>query len=496
MRKTASTSAPAGAQSSAELRSEAARDTILQSYAPHALEGDSELAAITRFAAKLCQAPIAAVTVPSADRERFLVHHGSTLQEIPSERAFCPHAMKGRELMQVLDAARDPRFADYASVTGEPHVRFYAGQPLVCPEGIALGTLSIIDSRPRPEGLSELQREGLAVLAEAVMLRLRAHRKQLAIAHEAEAREAQLRTLVDSIPAIAWSADGQGNFEHFNKRMVEYTGDPDDKGGKSFHPDDWERASAAWQRALRTGEPYQVEHRLRRHDGEYRWMISRAVPVRDEDGTIVRWFGTAVDIHDIYAASEARDLLAKELSHRIKNIFAVISGLVSLSVRKRPELAGFADELTGMIRALGRAHEFVRPVDGEARDNLHGLLEELFAPYGDRIEVRGDDFAIASRAATPLALVFHELATNAAKYGALANEEGRIELTVKELKRTLRLRWRERGGKPPRKNPQEGFGTRLVEMSVTHHLDGTWERRFEPDGLVVELTISKQAVAT
>ena len=468
---------------------------ILASYSPDALEGDAELTAIAEFAAHLCQADVAAVTLVGETNDRFLVHHGSTQREIPREQAFCPHAMEGRGTMVVPDVTADARFAGYPTVTGPPHVRFYAGHPLITSDGVAIGTLSVIGSTPKPEGLSELQREGLTVLADAVMLRLRAHRKKLEVEREVEVREAQFRTLADSIPAIAWAADAQGKFEYFNKKMVEFTGDPDDKQGKSFHPDDWEKANKLWQRSLKTGEVYEVEHRLCRHDGQYRWMMSRAVPVRDENGQIVRWFGTAVDIHEIYAASEARDLLARELSHRIKNIFAVVAGLVSLTVRKHPACRDYADELNGMIRALGRAHDFVRPVDGEARDNLRGLLAELFAPYGERIRITGADFALTPRAATPLALVFHELATNAAKYGSLASEGGTVDLAVRERKKDLLLLWRERGGKPPKKK-HEGFGSRLVEMSVTGQLGGTWERRFEPEGLVVELTVSKEALGT
>ena len=473
---------------------------ILASYAPDALEGDAELAAITRFAAHLCGADIAAITVAGGARESFLASHGTPRREIKREVAFCPHAMKQTGTLVVPDASKDSRFADYPSVKRAPRIRFYAGQPLITPEGVAIGTLSILDHEPRPEGLTEVQREGLEVLADAVMLRLRAHRKRLEIVREAEAREAQFRTLADSIPAIAWTADAEGKFEYFNKQMVEFTGDPEDKEGKSFHPDDWKRASAAWQNSLRTGKIYQIEHRLCRHDGEYRWMISRAVPVRDEDGKIVRWFGTAVDIHDIYAASEARDLLAKELSHRIKNIFAVIAGLVQLLVRKRPEYREFADDLSATIRALGRAHDFVRPAAaGEHENNLQGLLEKIFAPYGTdkhaRVRVGGDDCPISSRAATPLALVFHELATNAAKYGALATTDGHVELQVEARKKDLQFTWTEHGGSKPKADPKPGFGTRLVEMSVTGQLGGCWERKFSDGGLVVELTVAKKAIA-
>lgn len=472
---------------------------ILASYNPEALEGDPELGAIVRFAARLCETSVAAVTVTGQEKERFLVHFGSATREIPRDIAFCPYAMASGNLLVVNDPTKDPRFADNPNVVGGPGIRFYAGQPLISTEGVAIGTLSVIDAAPRPQGLTELQSEGLAVLADAVMLRLRAHRKQLAVNREVEAREEYLHRLADSIPAIAWSATPDGHFDYFNKQMVEFTGGNEDQDGRAFHPDDWKKASALWQRSLKTGEIYEVEHRLCRHDGEYRWMISRALPVRDADGKIIRWFGTAVDIHDIYEASEARELLAKELSHRIKNIFAVIGGLVSLSARQHPEAKEFAEELGAAIRALGHAHEFVRPDDRAQRDNLRGLLEALFGAYGSgdgaRVKVTGDDFAISSRTATPLALVFHELATNAAKYGALATAEGTVSLKVTDSGKTVKLVWREQGGKKIRKPVKDGFGTRLVDMSVRGQLGGDWARRFEDDGLVVELKLPKAMIA-
>jgi PAS domain S-box-containing protein len=472
---------------------------ILASYNPEALEGDPELAAIVRFAARLCETSVAAVTVTGQEKERFLVHLGSAVREISREIAFCPHAMASGGPLVVNDATNDPRFADNPNVIGGPGIRFYAGQPLVSSEGVAIGTLSVIDTAPRPQGLTELQREGLEVLAGAVMRRLRAHRKKLAVEREVEAREEYLHRLADSIPAIAWSATPDGHFDYFNKQMVEFTGERDDQSGSAFHPDDWKKASALWQRSLKTGEIYEVQHRLCRHDGAYRWMISRALPVRDADGKIIRWFGTAVDIHDIYEASESRELLAKELSHRIKNIFAVIGGLVSLSARQHPEARQFADELGATIRALGHAHEFVRPGDKARRDNLRGLLEALFGAYGSgegaRVKVTGDDFAINSRTATPLALVFHELATNSAKYGALATGQGTVSLKIADGGKTVKLVWRESGGKKVKKPAREGFGTRLVDMSVRGQLGGDWERRFEQDGLVVELKLPKATIA-
>jgi PAS domain S-box-containing protein len=490
---------PAGPRSDPPVVGGDSRGQVYEAYRFESLEGDPELKALVRFAARLCDAPVALIGLLEQDSFHFLARVGTDTEESPYSTSFCAHVMLHDDLMQVLDASADPRFADNPLVLGEPHVRFYAGYPLISEEGLPLGTLAVVDTAPRSGGLNDFQREGLAVLAQSVMRRMRSRRHSRAARREADERESYMRSLADSIPAIAWSASPDGHFEYFNKRMVDFTGLPDDQSGAAFHPDDFEKATKAWQRSLATGEIYELEHRFRRHDGEYRWMIARAVPVRDPQGHIHRWFGTAVDIHDLHAASEARDLLVRELSHRIKNIFAVVSGLVSMSVRRRPELQAFGDELIGSIRALGRAHDYVRR-DGERRNTLHGILEDLFVPYGSgegaRVAIAGDDVAIASQAATPLALVFHELATNSAKYGALSAEDGAIDLSISDGgDDTLSLCWIERGGPKPKSKRTEGFGSRLVEMSITGPLGGKWERRFEPDGLICKLTVSKAAIA-
>lgn len=490
---------PAAPVPAPEFPGEAERIQVLRDYALESLENDPELASIARFAAKLCDTPYALVSLVEEERQRFLAREGLTASETPREISFCTHAMQGSGLMEVRDATRDPRFAGNPLVAAGPRLRFYAGQPLKSEEGLPLGTLCVLDTAPRPAGLDAFQREGLEVLAQATMRRLRSRRHSTAARREHEERVAYLHLLADSIPAIAWSATADGEFEYFNKQMVEFTGDPDDKTGRAFHPEDWKKATIAWRRSLETGEPYEVEHRLRRHDGEYRWLISRALPVRDADGQIVRWFGTAVDIHDLYAASEARDLLAKELSHRIKNIFAVVSGLVSLSTRKRPDMQAFGKELIGTIQALGRAHDYVRPAAGRRHDELHGMLADLFSPYGSgdqaRVTIAGDNLIVAPHSATPLALVFHELATNSAKYGALSTEDGRVELSISDRGDTLLLRWVERAGPPPHRNPTDGFGSHLIEMSIAGQLNGSWERRFDPAGMVCDLTVSKAAIA-
>jgi PAS domain S-box-containing protein len=490
----------AGPQPSSPTEEE--RASALAAYGLEELDDDPELTQIVQFAARLCDAPVALLSLVEKERQRFLARMGIQERETPRSSSFCAHAMGLSGIMEVPDARLDPRFRTNPMVTGEPNIRFYAGHPLVSDSGIPLGALCVVDSRPRPRGLTPFQREGLVVLARAVMRRLHSRREELfsarLSAQHLEQRETLLRALADSVPAMVWSADAEGNFDYFNRQMLEFTGSLTSVEGEAIHPDDFPNASATWRESLANGTPYEVEHRLRRADGQFRWVMARAVPVKDEDGRVLRWFGTAIDIDDVHRMSESRDVLARELSHRIKNIFAVVSGLVSLQARKRPEHKEFAEELIGTIRALGRAHDYVRPAGADHRNSLLGLLGDLFSPYvsggAARVRVVGDDSAIAARAATPLALVFHELATNSAKYGALSEEEGVVQLTIEDRGDKLLLRWIERGGPPPSGSMAEGFGSRLVEMSVTGQLGGSWERRFEPEGMVCELFVSKASI--
>ncbi|MBB5694581.1 sensor histidine kinase [Muricoccus pecuniae] len=324
--------------------------------------------------------------------------------------------------------------------------------------------------------------------------------------------EARFRAIADTMPQAVWSTLPDGYHDYFNRRWYEITGTQagETEGGawaEIVHSDDravtWER----WRHSLATGELYEVEYRLRMADGSWRWFLGRALPVRNSRGRITRWFGTCTDIHDIRRAAEEREVLSHELSHRIKNIFSVIGSLVSLSARGHPEAAEFAQELRGRIGALARAHEFARPHSEESRPEtgggtLFGFLGDLLSPYDPtpgsekRIAVEGEDQEFGDAAATPLALLFHELATNAAKYGALSVPTGRVTIGVGCEGEDIVLRWRERGGPeipcPPK---HEGFGSRLATISVQGQLGGRMTRRWPREGMELEVRLPRAALA-
>lgn len=476
---------------------ESARLQVLWSHDPDALEDDPELCTIVSFAAKLCNAAAAQVTLVEEERQRFLAREGITERETPRALSFCAHTMLHGDILEVQNTTLDPLFCDNPLVTGAPKVRYYAGYPLVSQEGAPLGALCVIDLAPHDAGLSNVQREGMAVLAQAVMRRLQAQREFVMSARNLAQSEQQLRALADSVPAIVWSANADGQFDYFNKRLTDFIGG-EDTTGSAIHPDDFAKTNELWRKSLAEGSVYEAEHRLRHVSGEYRWMLVRALPVRDPAGNITRWFGTAVDIDDVHRTSENRALLGKELAHRIKNLFAVVTGLIALQARAHPQNRDFADEVNQTLMALGRAHEFVQPTNKDQPGSLRGLLEVLFAPYAlqgaSRVQIIGNDTPIAPRAATPLALIFHELATNSTKYGALSAEAGHITLTISDQGEMIGLDWLEHGGPAVEGAGETGFGSRLVEMSVTGQLGGSLQRSFDTGSLEVRLTISKQAV--
>lgn len=326
----------------------------------------------------------------------------------------------------------------------------------------------------------------------------------IATPHALRQSDAGFRLLADTMPQMVWSTLPDGFHDYYNRRWYEFTGMPDgstdgEEWNGMFHPDDQERAWTVWRHSLETGEPYEIEYRLRHHSGDYRWTIGRALPLKDADGRIVRWIGTCTDIDDAKRQSVQTEVLSRELSHRIKNIFAVIDGLVGLSARRSPDAKPFAHELRQRIAALGRAHEFARPHSEESRQKvedstLHGMLRQMLRPYPaldeGRISISGDDVPLDDRGATPMGLVFHELATNAAKYGGLATPEGRISVTSRLEGDDLLLVWTERGVPgivtPPER---QGFGTRLVDMSIVQQLNGNIVRHWDPSGLTVNVTL-------
>ncbi|QQQ20100.1 PAS domain-containing protein [Brevundimonas vitis] len=471
--------------------------------------------------ASICDAPIAVINLIAADRQWFKAEVGLGVDETPLETSFCRHALLQNDHLIVRDTTEDPRFNCNPLVLADGGIRFYAGVLLKTDEGLPLGTLCVLDTRPRPDGLTPLQMQALETLSRQTMDLMKLRRAVKAERRSAEVlaatasklsdSEARFRVIADSMPQMVWSTLPDGFHDYYNARWYEFTGTPvgstDGEGWAGmFHPEDQARAWARWTHSLKTGELYEIEYRLRRHDGIYRWTLGRAAPIRDEDGRIIRWFGTCTDIDDLKKIDEAKELLSQELSHRIKNIFAVISALVALSARQFPEAKGFAKSLRTRINALAQAHEFVRPHSEVSKPHignttLHDFLAALFKAYAGsdgapRVVISGDNAVFDDQAATSVALLFHEMATNASKYGALSNDQGYITLDTRAEGDRFILVWTEHDGPPIHEPPtRAGFGSSLATLSVEGQLGGRLERQWLEGGLRVVADLPATALS-
>ena len=181
------------------------------------------------------------------------------------------------------------------------------------------------------------------------------------------------------------------------------------------------------------------------------------------------------------------------MAHRIKNVFAVVAALASASARGYPEAAAFVQVFRDRITALGRANDYVRANENgeQARaGTVHGLVRLLLAPYDGSVLVTGDDAPLGGKAAAALALILHEQATNAVKYGALSREAGRVIVEGEKVGDAFRITWRELGGPaiagPPATN---GFGTLLGDRTAKGELGGDIVRGWAPEGLTAAITV-------
>ncbi|HYF53923.1 MAG TPA: PAS domain-containing protein [Salinarimonas sp.] len=266
------------------------------------------------------------------------------------------------------------------------------------------------------------------------------------------------------------------------------------------HPEDRERVAAIMGEVVQRGGFYEVEHRLLSADGTVRWIVARGECQYDEAGQPVRFPGATVEVTDLKRAEEARELVTRELAHRIKNIFAVVNGIVAMSARSEPEAKAFADRLRERLTALAQAHEYVRPHSPRSRNpaqssqTVQGLLRMLLAPYlqegHERFIIEGGDVAIGPNAATALALIFHEQATNSVKYGSLSTPAGHVKLGCENTGAFYRLIWQEIGGPPISGEPhRRGFGTELAARSAASQLGGALAHEWAESGLVVRLSL-------
>jgi two-component sensor histidine kinase len=216
---------------------------------------------------------------------------------------------------------------------------------------------------------------------------------------------------------------------------------------------------------------------------EERYLDFIYQPIIEDDGAVSGIFVEGADITDQVEARERQALLLDELNHRVKNTLATVQAIAQQTLRGSPEPAAFAQAFEARLLALSQTHNAL--TDGQwTGAGLRTILNQELSPHGqERVSLSGDDVQLPPRIALALGMAFHELATNAAKYGALSRD-GRLNVTWRVQDDTLQVEWREQGGPPAVAPSRRGFGSRLIERTITGELRGAISLDYRPEGLL------------
>jgi PAS domain S-box-containing protein len=259
---------------------------------------------------------------------------------------------------------------------------------------------------------------------------------------------------------------------------------------RSIHPEDLARIQSLLAEEHGDRQTFQTEARIIRPDGEIRWCICAAAMTTDQSGRVVRVSGVSIDITDRKEAEERQMLLAEEVDHRARNVVAVIQSIMRLT--HADSIAGYIETVEGRIRALSNAHKLLAKSRWEGAD-LNRLVEEELSPYrtgdAERYSTSGPVVVLPPAKAQTIALALHELVTNAAKYGALSTDSGRVELTWRTSSGALDMKWAESGGPKIERPIKHGYGMRVITTGIERQLGGVVKFNWQSGGLQCALSI-------
>ena len=302
--------------------------------------------------------------------------------------------------------------------------------------------------------------------------------------------ETRFALMADNITQLAWIGDAEGSLNWYNRRWFDYTGTTlEEMAGwgweKVHHPDHVERVVAHVKEGFGSGTEWEDTFPLRGADGQYRWFLTRAVPLKDEAGKVVCWFGTNTDVTELRDAERRIELLLMEVNHRSKNLLSVVQ---SMARRTASTSEDFIPRLEQRIAALA-ANQDVLVQRNWSSIPLRELIEAqlMFLEQAEaQTQLIGPDVVIQSNTAEALSMALHELATNADKYGAFSVPGGLVKITWDVggtgTDAEFVLRWTESGGPSVPQNGQPGFGTRIIRDVPSGRLRGEVETEYAPQG--------------
>ena len=424
--------------------------------------------------------------------------------EVRDEASTCGVAARTGEPIVVEDVTKHEPFAK----TDALGVMLRAGSlalqltPLTNSAGEVVGMISTHFDRPHRLTDAELAAVKLLAGIAADYLEHTSARERARLDQQRMAT--RLRLALGAAQVGVWQSD-QASGQAYGPEFNEILGFPGDRAltadeiRSRYLPGEFERIRGITRAAFARGERHsEVEARVRRLDGEVRWLLLRGELTQNEEGQPRGFVGVAMDVTERKEAEERMKLLAQEVDHRANNLLAVVQSIVQLSTASTPE--ALKHVLLGRVTALGRAHQLLSEARWEGADLKRLVEEELLAfGLGDaaRFSIHGEHVGLSPAAAQEVAMALHELATNASKHGALSAPTGRVDVSWSRVgSGPLTIRWVESGGPPVAPPTHSGLGVSILTRALSGALKGGTTMDWRPEGLVCEMTLSGEAVET
>jgi len=321
------------------------------------------------------------------------------------------------------------------------------------------------------------------------------HRAFAAVAES----EGRFRLIADSAPALIWMTDASGRVTFANRHYETMFGRPVDEmmgvgWAEILLPEDVKPYRRSFGKAMEARADFKHFARARDRHGRILWFRCEGTPRFAPDGEFLGYTGCNVDVTEAMVAQEQQRLLINELNHRVKNTLATVQSIAAQTARRAESPEDFREKFETRLVALSQTHNALTRGGWESA-SLGELLAQEFKPYaGEQVRLEGPEVDLPPRTAVTLGMVFHELATNAAKYGALSSPAGVVRVSWQTVLRAgkavlLILQWREEHGPPVKTPTRRGFGSRLIEGSVKGELGGVSRMVFDPEGFHCRLEI-------
>ena len=311
--------------------------------------------------------------------------------------------------------------------------------------------------------------------------------------------ERRFAAIVNQTNVGVAETDSDGHFLLTNAALEAMVG----RSGEDFHsmrwqdlisPEDAETVVQLFASAVDEGDPLDLEYRLNRADGSSVWVHDSVSVLDDKQGGVKSVISVKLNIDDRKRGDERAALLLGELDHRVKNILAIVSSIVSQTLKSGLSPDAFTEAIKGRIEAITRAHNLLTNRGPSSVGTLHNLIDTELQPYrGRELFIDGPDIVLTPKAGLSMAMAIHELASNAAKYGSLSIPDGKLAVvwtTTTGPEPEFHLSWTETGGPVIAAAPlKRGFGTALIEKSMAFELDAVVQRSFPPEGVICTIDL-------